>query len=42
MNNVIEDIGYIDLPLLFLSVGNKLSSFDDVTIARPRIANKIH
>jgi hypothetical protein len=42
MNNVIVDIVYIDLPLLFLSVESKLSSFDDVTIARPRIANEIH
>lgn len=42
MNNVIEDIDYIDLSLLFISVGNKLSSFDAVTIARPRIANEIH
>lgn len=42
MNNVIGDIGYIDLPLVFLFVENKLSSLLDVTIAWPRTANEIH
>ncbi len=42
MNNVIVNSSQIDQPLLFLSVENKLSSLDDVTIARPRTENKIH
>jgi hypothetical protein len=39
---MIVDIGYVDLPLLFLLVENKLSSLHNVTIARPRTANEIH
>lgn len=43
MNRVIvEDIGSIDWPFFVVAVENKLSSLDDVTIARPRIANEIH